>query len=52
MDEFRIYYGPEMEWAETYEEAHEIALDWSIEEHGANITIEDLRTGELKQVWA
>ena len=52
MDEFRISYGPDSEWANDYEKAREIALDWSIEEHGANITIEDLRTGELTQVWA
>lgn len=51
-DEFRISYGPDMEWADTYEEAYEIALDWSIEEHGALITIEDLRTGLLSQVWS
>ena len=52
MPEFRISFGPDMEWADTFEEAREIALDWSVEEHGANITIEDQRTGKLFQVFA
>lgn len=52
MDEFRISRGPDSEWAETYDDAYEIALDWSVEEHGAIVTIEDQRTGKLTEVWA
>ena len=52
MEEFRISYGPEMEWADSWAEAYEIALDWSVEEHGAIINIEDQRTGKITQVWA
>jgi hypothetical protein len=58
MTNFRIYYGPdkpvcgpEYEFADTLEDAQEIARDWSIDEDpGVIITIEDLRTGELTQV--
>lgn len=52
MANFRIFYGPDMEWADSWVEAHEIALDWSVDEHGANINIEDQRTGKITQVWA
>lgn len=52
MDEFRISLGPDVEWAETYGEAYELALDWSVEEHGAIVTIEDMETGKLTEVWA
>jgi hypothetical protein len=52
MDEFRISYGPDSEWTNDYDRARDIAFDWSIEEGGACVTIEDLRTGELTQVWA
>lgn len=51
MAEFRISFGPDMEWASTYEEARDIAFDWSVEEHGACVTIED-PFGQLTQVWA
>lgn len=52
MAEFRISLGPDMEWADDYEEAYEIALDWSVEEHGAIVTVEDQRTGKITEVWA
>ncbi|AEC53171.1 hypothetical protein SCRM01_225 [Synechococcus phage S-CRM01] len=52
MSDFRISHGPDVEWADDLDEARDIAFDWSVEEHGARITIEDLRTGKLTQVWA
>lgn len=49
---FLISFGSDVEWASDFDQARDIAFDWSVEEHGARITIEDERTGQMTEVWA
>lgn len=49
---FSISDGVDTEFAESYDEAYEIALDWSVEEHGTIVKVTDEETGKVTEVWA
>lgn len=49
---FSVEYQGEYEYADDYEDAFEIALDWSVQEAGASINILDNYTGQLREVVA